>query len=321
MSPPIDSQGPTDDATSTSWGPQSSKATYSGDASPFGLSAATSGRWGTKRRVTARPTIFRPGKSGRAPWIIAGGHCFTHIASIRAWVGDAAELLRGRPPEPAAHPSSGDLRELPGGISGSPAAPAPAHHTRSALISRERARPRAAATPGRCRPGTGRCDGRRRPPSAPLPPAGRGAGPGGGRAPAGGRAPTRGPARCGARPGRFGGATARYAPAAARASSPAASDRLGRQAPAQDRERDALAGERVRHAGGVADEEHTARARDAGGVARGSARRGCCARSPPRGRPRRGIGTARHGAGAAPPLRVKTPTPTERWSAFGKIQP
>ena len=67
MSPPIDSQGPTEDATRTSRGPHSSNATYSGDASPLGLSAAMSGRWGTKRNVTARPTIRRPGKSGRAP--------------------------------------------------------------------------------------------------------------------------------------------------------------------------------------------------------------------------------------------------------------
>ena len=47
ISPPTDSQGPTDAKTMTSFGPHSSKASYSGEISPPGLSAAMSGRAGT----------------------------------------------------------------------------------------------------------------------------------------------------------------------------------------------------------------------------------------------------------------------------------
>ena len=68
MSPPTDSQGPTDCMTTTSLPLTSSKASYSGDSVPPGLSAAMSGRAGANCRVTARPTsFFCPSVRGRAP--------------------------------------------------------------------------------------------------------------------------------------------------------------------------------------------------------------------------------------------------------------
>ena len=51
-------------STITSLGPHFSNASYSGELAPAGLSAPISGRCGTKRTVTARPTIFMPLPSG-----------------------------------------------------------------------------------------------------------------------------------------------------------------------------------------------------------------------------------------------------------------
>ena len=79
--------GPTADATSTSFGPHSSNATYSAESTPFGLSARMSGRWWTNRRVTARPAIRWPGTSGRAPCMYVCGQSWTHSPSIRVGVG------------------------------------------------------------------------------------------------------------------------------------------------------------------------------------------------------------------------------------------
>ena len=45
-----------------------------------------SGRAGTKRIVTARPTHFMLGAKGRAPSICAEGHPITHKPSTNAWV-------------------------------------------------------------------------------------------------------------------------------------------------------------------------------------------------------------------------------------------
>jgi hypothetical protein len=67
MSPPTDSHGPTDEMQMTLLGLACSKASYSGESIPAGLSAAMSGRWGTMRTVTARPAIFMPGPSGLPP--------------------------------------------------------------------------------------------------------------------------------------------------------------------------------------------------------------------------------------------------------------
>ena len=64
MSPPTDSHGPTDEMQMTLLGLACSKASYSGESMPAGLSAAMSGRWGTMRTVTARPAIFIPGPRG-----------------------------------------------------------------------------------------------------------------------------------------------------------------------------------------------------------------------------------------------------------------
>ena len=86
MSPPTLSQGPTLDMTNTSFGPQSSKASYSGDSPPGGLSAWMSGRWGTKFSVTARPAHFWPGANERAPSMCAPGQPMTHKPSMSAWV-------------------------------------------------------------------------------------------------------------------------------------------------------------------------------------------------------------------------------------------
>lgn len=66
MSPPVDSQGPTEEMTRTLFGPHFSKASYSGDSMPAGLSAAMSGRCGTMRSVTARPASKR--HSRRQSW-------------------------------------------------------------------------------------------------------------------------------------------------------------------------------------------------------------------------------------------------------------
>lgn len=62
MSPPTDSQGPTELMTRTVLGPQSSKASYSGEISPPGLSAPMSGRWGTNlaRRHTHEYVVNAP---------------------------------------------------------------------------------------------------------------------------------------------------------------------------------------------------------------------------------------------------------------------
>eukprot|EP00966_Prymnesium_polylepis_P190458 4413801-Prymnesium_polylepis.1 len=86
MSPPTDSHGPTEAITSTDFGPQSSNASYSGDATPTGLSAAMSGRCGTNCSVTARPTHFWPGRSGRAPSMKESGHPMTQRPSMSDWV-------------------------------------------------------------------------------------------------------------------------------------------------------------------------------------------------------------------------------------------
>ena len=62
MSPPTDmSVERIASMTITSPGPACSKATYSADCSPGGLSATPSGRAGTKRTVTARATSRAPG--------------------------------------------------------------------------------------------------------------------------------------------------------------------------------------------------------------------------------------------------------------------
>ena len=58
MSPPMESNGPTDEATRTVLESHISKASYSGDLVPVGLSAAMSGRCGTKRRVIACPAVL-----------------------------------------------------------------------------------------------------------------------------------------------------------------------------------------------------------------------------------------------------------------------
>ena len=62
MSPPTDiSVVRIASMTITSPGPACSKATYSADCSPGGLSATPSGRAGTKRTVTALATSLAPG--------------------------------------------------------------------------------------------------------------------------------------------------------------------------------------------------------------------------------------------------------------------
>ena len=48
----------------TSLGPHFSDASYSGELTPGGLSAAMSGCYGTMRTMTARPAIFMPLPSG-----------------------------------------------------------------------------------------------------------------------------------------------------------------------------------------------------------------------------------------------------------------
>lgn len=58
MSPPTDSHGPTEDMTRTLLGPHNSKASYSGDFSPAGLSAPISGRWGTNLRPFGKNELF-----------------------------------------------------------------------------------------------------------------------------------------------------------------------------------------------------------------------------------------------------------------------
>ena len=92
MSPPTDSHGPTDDMTRTERGPHCSKASYSGDSMPAGLSAAMSGRCGTKFRVTARPQAFWPLPSGRAPSMVASGQPITHRPSMSDWVESVPSL-------------------------------------------------------------------------------------------------------------------------------------------------------------------------------------------------------------------------------------
>ena len=92
MSPPTDSHGPTDDMTRTERGPHCSKASYSGDSMPAGLSAAMSGRCGTKLRVTARPQAFWPLPSGRAPSMVASGQPITHRPSMSDWVESVPSL-------------------------------------------------------------------------------------------------------------------------------------------------------------------------------------------------------------------------------------
>mmetsp|Transcript_52762 Transcript_52762/g.77257 ORF Transcript_52762/g.77257 Transcript_52762/m.77257 type:complete len:226 (-) Transcript_52762:81-758(-) len=86
MSPPTDSQGPTEEMQMTSLGVACSKASYSGESMPAGLSAVISGRWGTMRTVTARPAIFMPLPSALAPSIWEGGQPMTHRPSTRACV-------------------------------------------------------------------------------------------------------------------------------------------------------------------------------------------------------------------------------------------
>ena len=80
--------------TSTSPGPHNSKATYSADWSPLGLSSTRSGRWGTNRSVTARPAIFWPSCKGREPSTYPMGQFLTHRASIRVWVGISFNISR-----------------------------------------------------------------------------------------------------------------------------------------------------------------------------------------------------------------------------------
>ena len=92
MSPPTDSHGPTDDMTRTERGPHCSKASYSGESMPAGLSAAMSGRCGTKLRVTARPQAFWPLPSGRAPSMVASGQPITHRPSMSDWVESVPSL-------------------------------------------------------------------------------------------------------------------------------------------------------------------------------------------------------------------------------------
>ena len=108
MSPPTDSHGPTDAITSTFLGPHFSKASYSGELTPIGLSPAMSGRCGTKRSVTARPTHFWPLASGRAPSMNASGQPITHSPSISDWVDSVASLssISSETSPPLAGPSA-----------------------------------------------------------------------------------------------------------------------------------------------------------------------------------------------------------------------
>ena len=95
MSPPTDSQGPTEDMTTTSLPLTSSKASYSGESTPPGLSAAMSGRAAANWMVTARPTIFFwPSVSGLAPIIWEVGQPMTHRPSISAWVESVPSFSR-----------------------------------------------------------------------------------------------------------------------------------------------------------------------------------------------------------------------------------
>ena len=95
MSPPTDSHGPTEDMTTTSLPFTSSKASYSGDSIPPGLSAAMSGRAAANWMVTARPTIFFwPSVRGRAPMMCEVGQPMTQRPSMSAWVESAPSFSR-----------------------------------------------------------------------------------------------------------------------------------------------------------------------------------------------------------------------------------
>ena len=73
----------------------SSKASYSGESTPPGLSAAMSGRAAANWMVTARPTIFFwPSVSGLAPIIWEVGQPMTQRPSISAWVESVPSFSR-----------------------------------------------------------------------------------------------------------------------------------------------------------------------------------------------------------------------------------
>ena len=94
MSPPTDSQGPTEDMTTTS-SHRRARSLVLGESTPPGLSAAMSGRAAANWMVTARPTIFFwPSVSGLAPIIWEVGQPMTQRPSISAWVESVPSFSR-----------------------------------------------------------------------------------------------------------------------------------------------------------------------------------------------------------------------------------